>query len=197
MIKSSALLLGLVLLSACVTSPAPSTSDTGTRVIHRNAVLYQGPELVATVAYRQGKHSVAEEWLVLAVELTCPRNSGPIPIRRGDISVFTPEGRRLELASQIEFAGNFPRLSIPVDRALAFFPLLRRYEPGRLPSERWFYAIASDRIGFEELPVSSGQEFSGPLVFSVPGGVQPGRWRLVFELEESRPDIPFVIEVKR
>jgi hypothetical protein len=30
----------------------------------------------------------------------------------------------------------------------------------------------------------------------VPGGVQPGRWRLVIELEESRADIPFIIEIE-
>jgi len=35
----------------------------------------------------------------------------------------------------------------------------------------------------------------GPLVFQVPGGVQPGRWRLVIELEESTADIPFELEV--
>ncbi len=45
--------------------------------------------------------------------------------------------------------------------------------------------------------MNSSETFLGPLIFSVPGGVQPGRWRLVIELEESRPDIPFVIEIKK
>jgi hypothetical protein len=50
-------------------------------------------------------------------------------------------------------------------------------------------------ITFDELPLSSSQICSGPLVFKVPGGVQPGRWRLIIELQESRADIPFTLEL--
>lgn len=32
------------------------------------------------------------------------------------------------------------------------------------------------------------------MVFAVPNGVQPGRWRLIIDLEESRADIPFELE---
>jgi len=44
------------------------------------------------------------------------------------------------------------------------------------------------------VPVNTFQLCSGPLVFRVSGGIQPGRWRLIIELEESRVDIPFVLE---
>jgi len=37
---------------------------------------------------------------------------------------------------------------------------------------------------------------SGPLVFKVPGGIQPGRWRLIIEQEESRVDVPFELEAE-
>jgi hypothetical protein len=196
-LKFSTLPLGLLLICACATSPGSYSSDPGIYVFNQNTVLYEGPELVAVVAYRQGKHSVAEEWLTLAVELTSPRGSGPTVVRRSDISVYTPEGRRLALASQDDFVGNFVRLRIPIDRTLAFLPLLYRVEPNRIPSDRWFFAIAAEKVGFDEIPINSSETFLGPLIFSVPGGVQPGRWRLVFELEESRPDIPFTIEVKK
>ena len=153
--------------------------------------------MVAAVAYRQGKKIVAEEWLILAVELTSPRGSGPTIVDRDDISVFTPDGRRLPLASQEEFISNLNRLRIPTEQTLQFLPLLYRVEPSRMPGERWFYAVNAPNVGFDEIPMNSSQNFWGPLIFSVPGGVQPGRWRLVFELEESRPDIPFTIEVKQ
>lgn len=194
--KLSTLPLIILLLTSCATSMDSDPSNPGTRVIHRNAVLYEGPELVAAVAYLQGKHSVAEEWLTLAVELTSPRGSGPTIIRRGDISAYNPEGRRLALISQDEFFRNSAKLRFPVERTLDYLPLLYRVEPSRMPSERWFYAISAEVIGFDEIPVNSSQRFQGPLVFSVPGGVQPGRWRLVIELPESRPDIPFTIAVK-
>jgi hypothetical protein len=196
MLKLSTLLLGLLVITGCATSSEPSASDPGTREIHRNAVLHEGPELVAVVAYLQGENSVAEERLILAVELTSPRGSGPNVVSRNDISVRTPDGRRLALISQDEFRRNFPRMRIPVERTLDFLPLIYRYEPSRLPCERWFLVAPPENIAFDEIPLNSSQTCSGPLVFSVPGGVQPGRWRLIIELEESRADIPFVIELE-
>lgn len=189
-------LLGLLVVAACATSPYQDPADPGILVIHRNAVLYRGPELVATVAYGQGRRSVAEEWLTLAVEMTSPDGSGPTIVRRSDISLYAPDGRRLQLASQDEFFRNLAVLRIPLEMTLNYLPLINRYEPGRIPDDRWFFAISATSVGFDEIPISSSQRFSGPLVFNVPGGVQPGRWRLVFELEESRANIPFTIELK-
>ena len=196
MLKLSPLMLGLLLITGCATSPEPSASNPGTREIHRNAVLHEGPELVAAVTYLQGKNSVAEERLILAAELTSPRGSGPNVVSRGDISVRTPDGRRLALISQNEYRRSFARLRIPVERTLEFLPLLYRYLPTRLPCDRWYLVSPPENIAFDEIPINSSQTCSGPLVFSVPGGVQPGRWRLVIELEESRADIPFIIEIK-
>jgi hypothetical protein len=196
MLKFSTLLIALLLITGCATSPEPSPSDPGTREIHRNAVLHEGPELVAAVTYLQGKNSVAEERLILAVELTSPRGSGPNVVSRGDISIRTPDGRRLALISQNEFRRSFARMRIPVERTLDFLPLLYRYLPTRLPCDRWYLVSPPENIAFDEIPINSSQTCSGPLVFSVPGGVQPGRWRLVIELEESRADIPFIIEIE-
>jgi len=196
MLKLSPLMLGLLLITGCATSSEPSASEPGTREIHRNAVLHEGPELIAAVTYLQGKNSVAEERLILAVELTSPRGSGPNVVSRNDISVRTPDGRRLALISQDEYRRSFARLRIPVERTLEFLPLLYRYLPTRLPCDRWYLVSPPENIAFDEIPINSSQTCSGPLVFSVPGGVQPGRWRLVIELEESRADIPFIIEIK-
>lgn len=186
--------LCLVVIAGCTSAPVPSSSP-GTQIISRNSVLFQGPELAATVSYLQGKNSVAEEWLVLAVELTNPRGAGPVDLRRDDISLRTPDGRRLELIDNQEYFRNYARLQIPVERIMSYVPLLYLYQPSRSPCGRWFLEAAPNRIAFDEITLSSAQTCSGPLVFKVSDGVQPGRWRLIFELEESRPDIPFIIEL--
>ena len=196
MLKLSTLLTALLLITGCATTSEPSASDPGTREIHRNAVLHEGPELVAAVTYLQGKNSVAEERLILGVELTSPRGSGPNVVSRSDISIRTPDGRRLALISQDEYRRSFARMRIPVERTLDFLPLLYRYLPTRLPCDRWYLVSPPENIAFDEIPINSSQTCSGPLVFSVPGGVQPGRWRLVVELEESRADIPIIIEIE-
>lgn len=194
--KLSILLCGLLSITGCATSSVPDAEYPGTRQITRDAMLHEGPELVGVVGYLQAQRSLGDEWLVLAVELTGVRGGRPIIIDRSAISVYTPDGRRLTVISQEEFRTNYPRLRIPVERSLMNLPLLYRYEQDRAPCERWFFVSTPGEIAFDEVTASSFQACSGPLIFKVPGGVQPGRWRLVIELEESRANIPFVLEVE-
>ena len=196
MMKSSIAWLGLLMISGCASSPEQGTNRPVTGLIHNNAVFYDGPDLVATVAYMRGKNIVAEEWLILAVEFTSKRGRGPMVINRDDIALLTPAGGRLGLISQDEFWSKTPRFQIPVQRTLNYLPLLYRFEQNRAPCGRWYLVDPSQAIAYDEITVSSFEQCSGPLLFEVPGGVQPGRWRLVIELEESRADIPFVIEVE-
>jgi len=186
-------MLAALLMTGCLTSSSVSSQPPGTRQIGSRTVLYEGPELVALVAYSQAARSLGEEWLILAVELTSPRSSGPVVLRREDISARTPSGRRLPLVTQEEYRGLFPGIRIPVEKALLDLPQLDRYHPSRVPCGQWFLA-PGDGLALDEIPVSSFEVCSGPLVFLVPGGAQPGPWRLVIELEESRVSIPFLLE---
>jgi len=195
-VKYSALLLATLVASACASSTGTYDAQTGTREITRSVVLHEGPELAATVARSSGKRNLGEEWLVLAVELTATEGAGPFIVQRSDITVRGPGGRRFTPVSQNEFRENYPRLQIPTERTLANLPLLDRYKLSRnVPCTQWFFAAPPAMLAFDEIPISSSQICSGPLIFSVPGGVQPGRWRLIIELQESRADIPFTLEL--
>jgi hypothetical protein len=190
--------LGLLALVGCSTSSAPSIDETGSRQIQSNAVLYQGPEIAATLVYPSGDKSIGEEWLVLAAEVTAAQGAGPVILKGDEISLRTPDGRRLVMAGQNQFRSTYPRFSIPVERTLAYLPLLNRYAYGReVPCNRWFLVPPPGLQAFDEIPLSVTQICSGPLVFSVPGGVQPGRWRLIIELEESTADIPFELALEQ
>ena len=124
--------------------------------------------------------------------------SGPVVVRRRDITVRMPDGRRVMPVSQNEFRANYPRLQIPTERTLANLPLLDRYKLSRnAPCTQWFFAVPPAVLTFDEIPISSSQICSGPLFFKVPGAIQAGRWRLIIELQESRADIPFMIELNR
>ena len=195
-VKNSILLLGILVMAACASSSGLYDDQTGTREVTRFAVLHEGPEIAAIVARSSGERSVGGEWLVLAVELTAEQGSGPFVIERSDIRVRAPDGRRLTVISQNQFRENYPRLQIPTGRTLANLPLLDRYKLSRnAPCEQWFLAAPPEMIAFDEISISSSQICSGPLIFKVPGGIQPGRWRLIIELEESRADIPFMLEL--
>ncbi|MCU0233101.1 MAG: hypothetical protein MUE90_03595, partial [Thermoanaerobaculales bacterium] len=117
-----------------------------------------------------------------------------VTVTRPDIQAITPDGRRLALASQEEFRASYGEVRIRVDRALDFLPVLARYDESRMPCDRWFLVDPFSGFAVDELGVNTFQVCSGPLAFRVAGGVQPGRWRLVIELAESRVDIPFEVE---
>lgn len=191
--KQSILLLALFLMTGCLSSSGLEPKTTGTRQIGDHAVLYEGPELVALVAFSQAGRSLGDEWLILGLELTSPRGSGPVVVRRSNISVRTPGGQRLPLALQDEYRSLFPGIKIPLEKALLDLPQLDRYHPNRAPCGEWFL-VPGTGVALDEITLGSFDICSGPLVFQVPGGIQPGPWRLVIELEESRASIPFIIE---
>ncbi len=71
------------------------------------------------------------------------------------------------------------------------------YDEDRRLCDRWFLEEPVGGFAQDEIAISTFEECWGPLVFKVTGGVQPGRWRLVIELEESTADIPFELTLER
>ena len=171
-------------------------SDDGVRELGRHGALAEGPELTVALGFRQAARSLGDEWLILAVELTAAPRGGVVTVNRSDILAITPDGRRLALASQEEFRASYGEVRISVDRALDFLPVLARYDESRMPCDRWFLVDPFSGFAVDELGVNTFQVCSGPLAFRVAGGVQPGRWRLVIELPESRVDIPFEVDAE-
>jgi hypothetical protein len=186
--------LALLLIAGCATSTGPGVTEPGTREVSRYAVVHEGPELAVALGFYQASRSIGDEWLIVAVELTASAGSGRAIVNRSDISVISPDGRRLALVSQDEFRENYGAVRVAVDRALRSLPILGRYDRSQMPCDRWFLRDPFGGFAYDEVPVNTFQLCSGPLVFRVVGGIQPGRWRLIIELEESRVDIPFELE---
>jgi hypothetical protein len=188
-------LVSVIFIAGCATSSVPATSEQGTRQVSRYAVVHEGPELAVALGFHQASQRLGDEWLVVAVEFTAASRGGPTTVNRSDISVISPDGRRLALISQEQLRQHYGALRVAVERALRSLPILGRYDPSQMPCDRWFLADPFAAFAYDTVPVNTFQRCSGPLVFEVVGGVQPGRWRLVIELEESRVDIPFVLEL--
>jgi hypothetical protein len=196
MSRSAKALLMLIafIVGACATSSRSRGSEPEHRKIRDFAVLHEGHALVVMVSYLEAARSIGDERMVLAVEVTGVRGAGPVLLKRDKISLRTPPGDRIPLITQSELRGLYPGIRFLVERALFDLPLLDRLFPGRLACDEWFLADPSWRgIALDEIPVGSLEVCSGPLVFFVPGGIQPGRWRLVIGLEETQVSIPFRI----
>ena len=194
--KKRTLFLALLLCSACATSSGPGTTEQGTREVSRYAVIHEGPELAVALGFYEATRSIGDEWLIIAVELTASAGGGRVIVNHSDISVISPDGRHLALVSQEEFRENFAEIRVALERSLRSLPILGRYDRSQMPCDRWFLVGPFGGFAYDEVPVNTFQLCSGPLVFKVTGGIQPGRWRLIIEQKESRVDAAFELEAE-
>jgi hypothetical protein len=158
---------------------------------------YDGPELAATLSTHETTRSLGENWLVLEVLLRATSGSGTVTIDRKSVSVMTPDGHRLPLITQAEYRAAYSEIHNHLRRAEFAAPSASTVNSDLRLCDRWFFADLGDGFAADELYLSSFELCSGPLVFAVPRGVQPGRWRLMIDLEESVVDIPFEVEAYR
>jgi hypothetical protein len=168
----------------------------GVRPLKRYGVAYEGPEVEAAVRFYQAQRDIGEPWMVLVVHIVGSTRSGIVTIDRSAFTLITPDGRRLPMMSQKEFREVYGRIQTRIRRAVESAPPFRAYRGTIRRCTRWFLATPGRGFGVDELYVSNFEECSGPMVFAVPNGIQPGRWRLIIDLEESRADIPFELEAE-
>lgn len=186
---SCVLVIGLC--GACAstsTTPEPEITQEG-----RTLVRYQGSELAAFVSSRYAQSNLGDEWLVLLVSLSGGRTAATT-VARTRISLRGPDGTRYPLPSQQSFRESYSALYGALRS-----PEIVDLDPGwfggvREPCGRWFFAGPWESFAYDEIVVTPFRVCSGPLVFRIPGGVQPGRWVLEIDLDESKARIPFVLQ---
>ncbi len=153
----------------------------------------------AILGYRAANGSVGEEWMLLDFGVTVRAGVKPYDFKRGALSLKTPDGKTIPLATQKDYAdaGYLPALNkraqvtrdnlnyFPLEArracALLFFSDLGR--PGAPPS-------------FDELDLTDGRACVGRLFFKVPGGIQTGQHWLHVKFAESELQLPFRILTK-
>jgi len=99
----------------------------------------------------------------------------------------------LDLPTEPEFRKVRGSMSMAFRQENAWGPAASRFTNSMGRFEEWFYSPPGKTFHREAIHPSSFQYCSGPLVFQVPGGVQPGAWKLIIDLEEMRAEIPFVL----
>lgn len=187
---------GVFLLAAALASGACATAvptDTpGLSRVREYVLAYDGPELRSELGYRAAASRLGEEWLLLKLSLSAARGA-LTTVEGAGIRVRTPDGRELPLIDMGDFWGVHAELRIALDQMDAWGPPVARLEGAGRPCTEWFLAPPGSFSDRPYLGLDPSSWCSGPLVFRVPGGVQPGRWVLMIDLEESDVRIPFVL----
>ncbi len=186
----------VVTLILCIWPGSAAIADENVAQHSEYSVLYEGPEILASVGFRQAAHDMGDEWMILVVQLTAPPQSDNVDVFREKMTLRTPDGRRIPVLTQAEYRQIYGKIRVRIRQAMSNTPPLRLRGSSQRPCRQWFLEDPADGFGRDQIPISSFQVCAGPLVFRVPGNIQPGRWRLVIELEESIADIPFEIELE-
>ncbi len=198
--KSIALrrVLGAVLvtmIAACGSSGSDNSKPTGpvepsVTQIGRTQVKTVGADLEGVASYKFADSNLGDEWLILDVALT-GRRTESIEVELSDVSVRTPDGRRIPLPTQKEFIDAYPQLQSMIRRAEVASEPLEATRGGKTLCDLNFLRIPGTGSTRDAIWVNQREFCVGMLVFPVAGGVQPGRWKLIIELEESSLEIPF------
>jgi hypothetical protein len=162
---------------------------------NRTRVYYRGIELEAELDYYWADRHLGDEYLILKLSMA---GIGPSTTVDGKaIRVRTPNGYRIPLPDQEEFLQIYPTLRVTLDAARAWVGPTGKFAGSLSPCGYWFIQPRGTTNFGRYLSVTPLRVCYGPLVFQVPIGVQPGRWVLEIDLQESDVRIPFVLGERR
>ena len=186
-------LLGVITLSlvcdASVWAHTPPIPLETIKPVGATAVVYKGPQADVALSYRFAKSNPAGNWLMLDTVMT---GVAPIEIPRTAISVRTPDGRVMPLASQQEFGKAYPELAASIMRANAFREPMGYLIPRRVRRMEYF-SEPGRHLVFASVWLDEWHNTYGRLYFQLPGGVHKGSYALLIALPESQVTIPFTI----
>ena len=195
-IAAIALALGSVPLIAQEpkpTPPTPTVPEIFTLMGQFVRVAYNNQGFV-TLGYRMTQESIGEEWAMLEVGLTMRRPAKNVTLKRGDLSIKTPDGTVIPLATQKEYAeAGYLRAhnmrSRVVRDSINYFPV----EATRGCAIQFFANLGGPgpQLAYDQVELSTDRGCLGRLYFHVPGGIKVGQHWLNVNFGESVVEVPF------
>jgi hypothetical protein len=189
-------LIGVSVLLGLVAAASAVAQDFEVSQEGKWRIWYTSPDLRAELDYHWADGHLGDEWMILKLALA-GGSTGVTTVARQDVRLRAPDGTSIDLPSQAEFRGVRTSMSVAFRQEDVWGPPASRFAGSLARVEDWFFSPLGRTFHRETVHPSSFQYCSGPLVFSVPGGVQAGRWVLVIDLEEMRAEIPFELAGKK
>ena len=190
--RISRLLTPVFFAGLCAFSSAsPSTTSEFTQRA-KHVVRYDGLEIKAHLEYWWADDFLTTPNLMLKLSLMVDGTTST-EVKHDAIRALSPDGSTIPLVGATEFQRQYPDLLMTLDLNNAWGPPPESFSGTRKSCGRWFLSRPGALRDQPSLTVIPGYWCSGPLVFNVPGGVQPGQWVLIIGLEGSDVRIPFTL----
>ena len=148
------------------------------------------------LGYQLANRSIGEEWLLLEVGLTVRDGVKNYTLRRDALSLETPDGKTIPLASieeqrKANTAALQNREKVQRD-SINYFPP----SATRACALTFFPDLTSRALPVDEIELSNQRACLGRLYFKVPGGIAYGQHWLNVKFEKSLVRVPFRILTK-
>lgn len=179
-----------------VTIPDPGVPQVMTIEGNWMRVAYNN-EGYAIVGYRVANQSIGEDWMLVDVGITMRDKAPSYTLRREHLSLNTPDGGTLPLATNMEYRNA--NLSALTTRARAQRDNINYFPPGASDAcAIRFFSNLDDRrsIAYDEVELEKRRGCLGQLFFRVPGGIAYGQYWLNVKFEHSTLRVPFRIMTK-
>lgn len=146
-----------------------------------------------SLGYRMANQSVGEEWMMLDIGATVRENTQPYKLTRGLISLDTPDGKTIPLATNAEYRQvdlrALEKRATVVKDSINYFPPL-----ARTACRIGFFSDTESRaMAYDEVELSNSRACLGRLYFKVPGGIKYGQHWLNVKFKDSLVRVPFRI----
>jgi len=178
-----------------VVAPQPTVPEVFTLMGQYVRVAYNNEGYV-TMGYKMAQLSIGEEWMLLEAGFTVREPAKDYRLKRGDISIKTPDGTVIPLATQKEYAqaGYLAALNNRAKVArepINYFPVA-----AHRGCAVQFYAQPGAGLAWDEVELSSDRACVGRLYFKVPGGIKVGQHWLIVKFSQTEVQVPFRILTK-
>lgn len=180
----------LVLFGVLGCQTAEPTDTPGVERLGQWVLRYSGEDLILVLTYRFAASQPEAEWLIVEVAASAPYGRSTV-IRRDAILVESPDGTRIPLATQAEYASDYGSVMAAAARSAVVTDPLDYFPHSRRDCEFEFFARPGEAITFSEVTVDDIRACRGKLFFKVPQGIASGRWTLVVALPDSEVRVPF------
>jgi len=173
-------------------SSTTKTEDPGIDRVGKYIVMNKSSQAEVAVGYRYAQRALGSEWLVLEVAATSPPKETAV-MRREKISVTTPDGETVLLATQREFNEAYGTLQSILQAADVARDPMGFWPPRKSICEIRFFQVPGTSVSFDEVTVNDFRACEGRFLFDIPGGVQAGRYILTMGLDKSTVEIPITL----
>ena len=185
-------------IAAAQQAPTPSVPERMTLEGEFVRLAYNN-EGYAVLGYRIANDSVGDEWMLLQLGLTVMPKAGSQDLNREALSLKTPDGKVIALATQRQFAGA-NRLTALNRRADITRDSVNYFPIGASRPCRIGYFSDPNRAGatlsYNQVNLSSNRACVGRIFFHLPDGIDTGQHWLVINFANGPIEVAFKIMTK-